>query len=36
LTGFPYVIVYNAERRSPLIVRILHAARDLPEALKEF
>lgn len=35
LTGFPYVIVYNARRAPPLIVRILHAARDLPEALKD-
>ncbi|MBK1663820.1 hypothetical protein CKO38_03965 [Rhodospirillum rubrum] len=33
LTGFPYVIVYNADRLPPLIVRILHGARDLPEAL---
>lgn len=33
LTGFPYVIVYNAERRPPLIVRILHGTRDLPEVL---
>lgn len=34
LTGFPYVIVYNAARRPPLIVRILHDARDLPDALR--
>lgn len=34
LTGFPYVIVYNAERDPPLIVRILHGARDLPAALQ--
>ncbi len=34
LTGFPYVIVYNADRRPPLIVRILHGARDLPEILQ--
>lgn len=34
LAGFPYVIVYNAERRPPLIVRILHGARDLPEILR--
>jgi toxin ParE1/3/4 len=34
LTGFPYVIVYNADRRPPLIVRILHGARDLPELLR--
>jgi len=33
LTGFPYIIVYNAERRPPLIVRILHGARDLPTLL---
>ncbi|MGB6553712.1 MAG: type II toxin-antitoxin system RelE/ParE family toxin [Candidatus Binataceae bacterium] len=34
LTGYPYVIVYNADRTPPLIVRILHGARDLPEELK--
>ncbi len=34
LTGFPYVIIYNADRNPPLIVRILHGARDLPEELK--
>ncbi len=35
LTGFPYVIVYNADRRPPLILRILHGARDLPEAMRD-
>ncbi|MGQ9367833.1 type II toxin-antitoxin system RelE/ParE family toxin [Azospirillum sp. ST 5-10] len=35
LAGFPYVIVYNADRRPPLIVRILHGARDLPEVLRD-
>jgi toxin ParE1/3/4 len=35
LVGFPYVIVYNAERMPPRIVRILHAARDLPEVLRD-
>jgi len=35
LTGFPYLIVYNDARRPPLILRILHAARDLPEALRD-
>ena len=35
LTGFPYVVVYNADRRPPLIVRILHGARDLPEILRD-
>lgn len=34
LTGFRYVIVYNADRRPPLILRILHGARDLPELLR--
>ena len=34
MTGFPYVIIYNAARKPPLILRVLHAARDLPEALK--
>ncbi len=35
LTGFPYVIVYNADRRPPLIVRILHGGRDLPDLLRD-
>jgi toxin ParE1/3/4 len=35
LTGFPYLIVYNATRRPPLILRILHGARDLPELLRD-
>jgi toxin ParE1/3/4 len=34
LTGFSYVIVYNADRSPPLIVRISHGARDLPEVLR--
>lgn len=34
LTGFPYVIVYNAGRRPPLMLRVLHGAMDLPEILK--
>lgn len=35
LTGFPYVVVYRADRQPPLILRILHAARDLPELLRQ-
>jgi toxin ParE1/3/4 len=35
LRGFPYVVVYNADRKPPLIVRILHGARDLPELLRD-
>jgi toxin ParE1/3/4 len=31
--GFPYVIVYRSDRRPPLIARIVHGARDLPELL---
>ncbi len=34
LTGFPYVIVYNAEREPPLIVHVLHGARNLRQILK--
>lgn len=34
LTGFPYIIVYNAERNPPLIARIVHGARNLDEVLK--
>ncbi|MBM3601277.1 MAG: type II toxin-antitoxin system RelE/ParE family toxin [Alphaproteobacteria bacterium] len=35
LTGFPYIIVHNAGRTPPLIVRILHSARDLPDVLRD-
>jgi len=35
LTGFPYVVVYDADRRPPLILRVLHGARDLPELLRD-
>ncbi|CAA6603834.1 conserved hypothetical protein [Rhodospirillaceae bacterium LM-1] len=35
LTGFPYLLVYNADRKPPLILRILHGARDLPELLTQ-
>jgi toxin ParE1/3/4 len=35
LTGFLYLIVYNAAGRPPLILRILHGARDLPELLRD-
>lgn len=34
LTGFPYVIVYDAERHPPLVLRVLHGVRDLPEVLR--
>jgi toxin ParE1/3/4 len=30
LTGFPYVIVYHAEKIPPRIIRVLHGARDIP------
>jgi toxin ParE1/3/4 len=34
LTGFPYLIAYAENRDPPLIVRILHGARDLPRLLR--
>lgn len=33
LRGFPYVLVYDARTDLPRILRVLHGARDLPEAL---
>jgi toxin ParE1/3/4 len=33
MTGFPHVIVYDADLRPPLVLRVLHGARDLPELL---
>ena len=35
IRGFPYVVVYTPDRDPPLIVRVLHGARDLPEVLRE-
>jgi toxin ParE1/3/4 len=35
LRGFPCVILYDAERSPPRIMRILHGARDLPEVLRD-
>ncbi|MGD0104116.1 MAG: type II toxin-antitoxin system RelE/ParE family toxin [Rhodopila sp.] len=35
LTGLPYLVVYNPDRRPPLILRVLHTARDLPEVLRD-
>ncbi|MBF0310647.1 MAG: type II toxin-antitoxin system RelE/ParE family toxin [Magnetococcales bacterium] len=36
LTNFPYVLVYDAETVPPLVLRILHGARDLPELMGDF
>jgi toxin ParE1/3/4 len=33
VSGFPYIIVYDSSRRPPLIVRMIHGARDLPTVL---
>jgi toxin ParE1/3/4 len=35
LTGFPYLLVYDAESDPPLILGIVHGARDLPGTLGE-
>ena len=35
LTGYPYVVIYDAALRPPIIIRILHGARDLPETLSD-
>ena len=35
LSGYPYVIVYHSERRPPIIARVVHGARDLPEVLRD-
>jgi toxin ParE1/3/4 len=34
LRGFPYLLVYDADASPPRVLRILHGARDLPEALE--
>jgi toxin ParE1/3/4 len=35
LKRFPYLLAYDPDRNPPLIVRVLHAARDLPTALAD-
>jgi len=35
LTGYPYILIYDAEHRPPVITRIVHGARDLPELLRD-
>jgi plasmid stabilization system protein ParE len=35
VSSFPYVIVYDASREPPLILRVLHGARELPELLRD-
>jgi len=34
LTGYPYLIAYAVDRDPPVIVRVLHGARDLPRLLR--
>jgi len=35
VNGFPYIAVYDASQGPPIILRILHGARDLPEILRD-
>jgi len=35
LSGFPYLIVYDCEADPPLVLRVLHGARDLPDIFAE-
>ena len=35
IRGFPHIVVYSLDRDPPLIVRVLHGARDLPEVLRD-
>jgi toxin ParE1/3/4 len=36
VSGFPYVVLYDPTADPPLILRVLHGARDLPEVLRDF
>lgn len=36
VAGFPYLIVYNAERVPPEIIAIVHTSRDVPHILRNF
>ena len=33
LRGFPYLLVYDAEGKPPIILRFVHQSRDLPVVL---
>jgi toxin ParE1/3/4 len=35
IAGFPYIIVYSTSRSRPVIVRMVHSARDLPRLLRD-
>lgn len=35
IRGFPYVVAYDPTPARPVIVRVVHGARDLPEVLGE-
>lgn len=35
LRGFPYILVYAADKVPPRILRVLHGARDLPDLLRD-
>ena len=35
LSGFRYLLVYDAEADPPHIVRVVHTAQDLPRALRD-
>ena len=35
LTGFPYIVVYHSAAEPPLILRVLHGARDIPEIMRD-
>jgi len=35
LIGCPYVIVYDSAVEPPLILRVLHGARDIPEIMRD-
>ena len=34
LTGYPYLLVYAENEKPPIIVRMVHGARDLPRVLR--
>jgi toxin ParE1/3/4 len=33
---FPYIAIYDPTQHPPLILRLVHGARDLPDVLREF
>ena len=36
VTGYPYIALFDPTRQPPLILRLVHGARDLPDVLRAY